>query len=226
MDTATVYIKVKKLRFHRQAFNRYDRGDNSSRQSIFEAFMNNEQTVNSASHGIKWGLIIGVVYAVFAILRHSVGASNPVYYSMLMFIGFAVVLVLLFICGSRLRRDNGGWIEMKEVFKAMFIAVLIFEAFFTITYFVYLKYINPGFFDTFMTTSETLLLQTRRPQSEIDQLMNTLEQSRDQIQNSSVFDLLKTYLYYVGITGLFAIIYAFILKRNPPIFDQDSNYKS
>lgn len=184
--------------------------------------MNNEQSVNSAAHGIRWGLIIGAVYAVFAVLRHSLGAANPVYYSLLMFIGFVVVLVLLFLCGLRLRRDNGGWIEMREVFKAMFIAVLIFEAIFTIAYFVYLKYINPGFFDTFMTNSENMLLQARRPQSEIDQLMRTLEQSRDQIQQSSVFDLLKTYLYYVGITGLFAIIFSFILKRKPPVFDQDT----
>lgn len=187
--------------------------------------MNNEQTVDSGSHGIKWGFIIGAVYAVFAVLRHSMGEKNPVLYSLLMFVGFVVVLGLLFLCGSRLRRENGGWIEMKEVFKTMFIAVLIFEAIYTITYFVYLKYINPGFFDAFMTSSENMLLEVKRPQSEVDQLMTTLEQSRDQIKNSSVFDLLKTYLYYVGITGLFAIIFSFILKRKPPVFDQDTYHQ-
>lgn len=182
--------------------------------------MNNEQTVNSGSHGIKWGLIIGAIYAFFVVIRHSLGAANPIYYSMLMFVGFVVAIVLLFFCGRTLRRNNGGWIEMKEVFKSMFIAVLIFEAFFTIAYFFYLRYINPGFFDAFMTSSENLLLAANRPQSEVDKLINTLEQSKDQIMTTSVFDLLKTYLYYVGITGLFAILFAFILRRKPPMFDQ------
>jgi hypothetical protein len=188
--------------------------------------MNNEQPLNTAAHGVRWGFLIGVIYAVFVILRHSVGGANPIYYSMLMFVSFFVVLILLFLCGSKLRKQHGGYIEMKEVFKAMFIAVLIFELFFTITYFVYLRYINPGFFDSFMTNSEELLLQAKRPQSEIDQLMKTIGDSKEQMRQSSVFDFLKTYLYYVGITGLFAIIFSFILKRKPPVFGEDNFIQS
>ncbi len=184
--------------------------------------MNNEQSINSGSHGLKWGLIIGVVYAIFVVLRHSIGAGNPIVYSMLMFVGFAVVLILLFICGSRLRKENGGWIEMREVFKAMFIAVLVFELFFTLSYFIYLKYINPGFFDAFRTNSENLMIEARRPQKEIDDLMSAMDQSRNQILRSSLLDFLKTYLYYVGITGLFAILFSFILRRKPPMFDQNN----
>jgi hypothetical protein len=188
--------------------------------------MTNEQTVNSGAHGLRWGLIIGVVYAIFVVLRHSLGAGNPIYYSMLMFAGYVAVLVLLFLCGTRLRRDNGGWIEMREVFKAMFIAVLIFEAFFTVTYFIYLKYIDPGFFETFRTNSENLLIAAKRPQKEIDDLITAMDASRDQIMNSSAFDLIKTYLYYVGVTGLFAILFAFIIKRKPPVFQQDNFHQS
>lgn len=188
--------------------------------------MNNEQTVNSGAHGTRWGLIIGVVYAIFVVLRHSIGASNPIYYSMLMFTGYVVVLVILFLCGIRLRRDNGGWIEMREAFKAMFIAVLIFEAFFTATYFIYLKYINPGFFDTFRTQSENLLIAAKRPQKEIDDLVSAMDVSREQILKSSAFDFIKTYLYYVGVTGLFAILFAFITKRKPPVFTQDQYNQS
>jgi hypothetical protein len=188
--------------------------------------MNNEQSVNSGAHGIKWGLMIGFVYAIFVVLRHSVGGGNPVYYSMLMFAGYTVVLVMLFFCGRQLRKQNGDWIEMKEVFKAMFIAVLIFELFFTITYFVYLKYINPGFFEAFRTNSENLLIEARRPQKEIDDLVAAMDLSRNQILNSNAFDFFKTYLYYVGVTGLFAIIFAFFLRRKPPVFQDNFEQSS
>lgn len=188
--------------------------------------MTNEQTVNSGTHGVKWGLIIGVVYAALVVLRHSLGARNPIYYSLLTVVGYVVMLILLYWSGRQLRNDAGGYIEMKEAFKGMFISVLIFEAIFTITYFVYLRYINPGFFDTFKTSSEAMLLTANRPQKEIDQLLTTMDQSKDQILHASVLDFLKTYLYYVGVTGLFALIFAFILKRKPPVFEQDNSYLS
>lgn len=184
--------------------------------------MNTEQTVNSGAQGLRWGLMIGVVYALFVVLRHSIGASNPLYYSLFMFLGYAIVLVMLFFCGRQLRQKNGGYIEMKEVFKSMFIAVLVFEFFFTVTYFVYLKYINPGFFDAFRTGSENLLIMANRPQKEIDQLMETMNQSKEQLLHASAFDFLKNYLYYVGITGLFALLFSFILKKNPPVYNQDN----
>lgn len=188
--------------------------------------MNNEQSVNSGTHGLKWGVMIGVIYAIFVVLRHSVGGANPVYYSMLMFAGYVIVLVMLFFCGRQLRKENGGWIEMKEVFKAMFIAVLIFEFFFTVTYFVYLKYINPGFFEAFRNNSEDLLIAARRPQKEIDDLTSAMDLSQKQIDQSNAFDFFKTYLYYVGVTGLFAILFAFILKRKPPVFDDNFDQPS
>lgn len=188
--------------------------------------MNTEQTVDSGSHGIRWGLIIGVVYALFVVLRHSLGASNPFYYTAFAFLGYMVVLTLLFICGRQLRQKNGGWIEMKEVFKTMFIAVLIFEAFFAVTYFVYLKYVNPGFFDTFRANSENLLIAAKRSQKEIDQLTSTMDASKEQILHASVFDFLKSYLYAVGVTGLFALIFSFILKRQPPVAEQDNFLQS
>ena len=188
--------------------------------------MNTEQTVSSGAHGLKWGLLIGAVYAVFVVLRHSIGASNPLYYSLFMFLGYAIVLILLFFCGRQLRQNNGGYIEMKEVFKSMFIAVLVLEFLFTITYFVYLKYINPGFFDSFRTSSESLLIMAKRPQKEIDQLMETMNASKAQLLHASPFDFLKNYLYYVGVTGLFALIFSFILKRNPPVYNQDNYLQS
>ena len=116
--------------------------------------MNNEQTVNSGSHGLKWGLIIGAVYAVLVFLRYSLGTSNVITFSFLTFLGFIGVLVLLFICGWQLRKQNGGWIEMKEAFKAMFIAVLLFEFFFMVVTVVYLKYIEPNFFEKIRTCTE------------------------------------------------------------------------
>lgn len=180
--------------------------------------MNNEQEVSSSSHGIKWGLIIGAIYAALVFLRYGTGAGNPILFSMFTIIGYIAVLILLFYCGFQLRKQNGGWIEMKEAFKAMFIAVLIFEFIFSVATFIYLKYLDPSFFDKLKTSTETMLNAARQSQGEIDKVLEDMEMLSQQSKNMGVFDFLKTYLYYVGITGLFALIFSFIIKRKPNVF--------
>lgn len=188
--------------------------------------MNNEQTVNSASHGVRWGLLIGAVYAVLLFLRFYLGASSFITFSGLTFVGYITVLVLLFFCGYQLRKANGGWIEMKEVFKGMFIAVLIFEFIYMAFTFIYLKYIDPHFFDKLRSSTETILLATKQPQSDIDKALESMELMKKQALEMGAFDFIRSYLTYVGVTGLFALIFSFILRRNPPVVNQDNYFQS
>jgi hypothetical protein len=45
---------------------------------------------------------------------------------------------------------------------------------------------------------------------------------QQQSKGIGVFDIFKTYLYSVGTTGLFALLFAFIIKRKPPLYEQDN----
>jgi hypothetical protein len=187
--------------------------------------MNNEQTVNSSSHGLKWGLIISAVYLVLLFLRYYLGASSFLYFFGLTFVGYTAVLILLFMCGYRHRSENGGWVEMKDVFKSMFIAVLLFEFAYMLFTFVYLKYIDPAFFDKLRTSTEEVLLAAKQSQSDSDKILNNIDLMKEQSKNMGVFDFLRSYLTYVGITGLFALLFSFILKRQPPVFREDNSYQ-
>lgn len=184
-----------------------------------------EPSVNSGSHGVKWGLIISGVYALLLFLRFFLGASSFLAFSGLTFAGYITVLILLFVCGYQLRKQNGGWIEMKEAFKAMFIAVLIFEFVYLVFTFVYLKYIDPDFFDKLRNSTENILLQTHQPQSDIDKALESMDAMKRQSQSMGAFDFIRSYLTYVGITGLFAVVFSFILKKNPPAFDRDNSFQ-
>src|SRR5688500_16587410 len=99
-----------------------------------------ESTINK--HGVKWGLIISVVYCAFLYMRYQVGETSPMIFGGLAFVGFVIVLVLMLVSGFQLRKKLGGFIELKQAFKALFIAVLIFELAYAIFNFIYLKYIN------------------------------------------------------------------------------------
>ena len=179
------------------------------------------QEANSGSHGVRWGIIIGIVYCLFLALRFSIGGGNAGIFGILTFVGLVTVLILLFICGIQFRKKNGGHLEMKEAFKTMFIAVLIFEFFFTVFSVVYLKYIDPGFFDRFRLSTENLLNMANQPQAESDKILQGIDDWATQARSLNVFDILKTYLYNVAMIGLFALIFSLIIKRKQPPFQED-----
>jgi hypothetical protein len=181
------------------------------------------QKENSGPHGVKWGLIIGLAYCVLLYLRFSLGAKNAGIFGLLTFSGFVIVIVLTLFCGLNFRSKNGGFVQMKDAFKTMFIAVLIFEFFYSLFSLLYLRYIDPGFFEKFRTSTENLLLMAKQSQSDNDKILAGVDDWAAQARNLNVFDFLKSYLYNVAITGFFALLFAFIIKRKPSPFHQENS---
>lgn len=172
------------------------------------------------AHGIKWGIIIGLVYCVLLLLRYNLGISNPIKFSLLTFMGYIIVLVMLLVSGFQLRKQMGGFLELKDAFKAMFVSVLIFEFIYAVFNFIYLKYVNPNFFYQLRDATETLLENSKQSPATIKKTLDSIDV--DAPSKMTIFDLLKSYLFYVAITGIFAFIFALIVKRKRDIFeDQD-----
>lgn len=180
------------------------------------------QQDNSSAHGIKWGVIIGLVYFLLLFLRFRLGADNATYFGLFTFVGFIVALILLFLCGYNYRKKAGGFVQMKDAFKTMFIAVLIFELFYSVFTLIYLKYIDPRFFEKFRNSTERIMLVIKQPQADTDKILAGIDQWAEGAKNLNVFDFLKTYLFNVATTGLFALIFSFILKRKQPFFPQEN----
>src|SRR5688572_7448596 len=117
------------------------------------------QKETNVAHGLRWGMIIGVVYCIFLFLRYSQGEKNPMMFGLWTFIGFATVLVLLLISGLKRRKALSGYIELRDAFQTMFMAVLGFEFLYMAFNFLYLKFINPDFFPNFKIAMENFLEQ-------------------------------------------------------------------
>jgi hypothetical protein len=55
------------------------------------------QQETNVSFGIKWGVLIGVVYSVLLLLRYTTGATNPIMLGLWAFVGYLAVFFLIFI---------------------------------------------------------------------------------------------------------------------------------
>jgi len=184
------------------------------------------QHQSNISHGVKWGIIIGFIYSVFLLLRYGTGATNPILLALWAFLGYAIVLVILLISGFQLRKKNGGFIELKEAFKILFLSVLIFELFYALFNFIYLKYVNPNFFQTLKESTEALLQKSNQSQEKIDEMLDKMDVQA--AANTNFLDVVKSYLISISISGVFALIFALIIKRrkDPFLTQQDSSLQS
>ena len=181
------------------------------------------QQESQISHGVKWGIIIGFVYSILLLIRYTTGASNPIMLGIWSFLGYSIVLVLLLISGFQLRKKSGGFIELKQVFKILFLSVLIYELFYAVFNFIYLKYVNPEFFHTLRNSTEELLQKSNQPQEKIDEMLEKMDEQAS--ANMNIFDVLKSYLISISISGIFALIFALIIKkRKDPFLTQQDNF--
>jgi len=174
------------------------------------------QKENNVSYGLKWGLIIGAVYCVFLYLRYSQGNVNPMNFALWTFVGYVAVLILLLICGFQRRKGFGGYIEIKDAFQTMFVAVLGFEFIYMAFNFLYLKFIDPHFFENFRNAMEALLEKNNVSQEQINKQLEGLDKNAS--KNMNLGSSLTMFAFSIMISGIFALIFALIVKRKKPPF--------
>ncbi len=174
------------------------------------------QQESHTSHAVKWGIIIGFVYAVMLWLRYSMGADNPIMLGLWTMVGYIIVLVLMLVSGFKLRKNNGGFIEFREIFKYLFITVLIFELFYAAFNYIYLTYIDPEFFTKVKAATETMLLNANESQDKIDEMLEKMD--TDAAANMNLVSVLKSYLVSIAISGIFALIFSLIIKKKKDPF--------
>src|SRR5215207_2873451 len=161
------------------------------------------QKENNVSFGLRWGLIIGAVYCLFLFLRYSQGNGNPMNFALWTFLGYVVVLILLFLCGINRRKKSGGYIELKDAFQTMFVAVLGFEFIYMAFNFLYLKFIDPHFFENFRNAMEAFLEKNNVSQEQINKQLESFD--KDSVKNMNLGSSFTTFAFSIMISGIFAL---------------------
>src|SRR5215213_6956332 len=175
------------------------------------------------SHGVKWGTIIGFIYCLLLFLRYSQGGKNPLLLGLYTFVGFAIVMVLLLVCGLQRKKQLGGFIELKDAFQTMFVCVICFEIFYTAFNFIYLKYINPDFFQTFKNSIADTMARNHIEQGKIDEAVNKIDTQA--AKNMNLGTSFLSFAYSIVVSGVFALIFAVIIKKKKDHFQiQKDNF--
>lgn len=169
--------------------------------------------------GIKWGVIIGLLYVVILYYRWNT-ANNFMKFGLISFFGFAIVLAAMFIEASQVRKLNGGYIEIKLLFKTLFISVLIFEFLYALYNFIHLTYIDPNVVERMKEGMQEMMDKFGDNVKDSDR-EKALAKFDEMKKATELPRLIKGYLSSVAMSGVFALLVAAIMKKKKPVFAEN-----
>ena len=172
----------------------------------------------NVSTGVTYGVIIGLIYVVILFARWSV-ATNLIKFGLFSFLGYLVILGLLFYEAFQRRKLNEGFIDLKSLFQTLFISVLIFEFFYAVYTYIHLTYIDPTVGDRMMQGMEEMFEKVGDQMSDADK-DKAMERMGDIKRATELPQMIKSYFSSVAISGIFSLIISAIVKKKKPVFEE------
>jgi len=172
--------------------------------------------MNSSSKysiGTRWGLLIGLVYMVLLFFRYHFSSSNPIFIGVFAMISYLIILTLFLITGMARKKELGGYGELREIFRSIFIAILITELCYMLFNLIYFKWIDPAFWSKFSAASLPYMQKAGWTQDQIDEKIKSF---KDLGQQTNPMGLVKGFGTNVVVDSIFGLIFAALLRRKKP----------
>jgi hypothetical protein len=163
---------------------------------------------------LRFGWITGILYAVLLYLRYRFFASNPRQFGLSALIFYVLILFMYLFTGIARKKELGGYAEVKEIFQSIFIVILITEIVFVVFNLIYLKWIDPLFWENFKATATNFYEHQKMTVAEKEQAMEGL---KDVDQQTTPIGLLRGYGYSIIVDSLFGFSIAAILRKKNPV---------
>lgn len=119
-------------------------------QNTFEV---NPQKPSASALGLKMGIITALVYVILLLLRYMFLSYNPMVFTGSMIISYFVILFFYGITARQRRKDLGGFADIRDLFGAVFICILITEVVYCLFNYIYLNYIDPNYVAAFQQST-------------------------------------------------------------------------
>lgn len=175
------------------------------------------QPISKYKTGVRFGLIIGLVYAVLLFLRYKFFAGSPLSIGIFAMVSYLVVLILYLFAGSSRKKELDGYADFKDIFQTIFISILITEAVYVIFNAVYLTYFDPSFFDNLKVVTRNFLEKKGLSQDQIDSQMKAFGDANKEM---TPWGLIKGYGTWVIVDSIVGMIYSSILRKKKDILQE------
>jgi disulfide bond formation protein DsbB len=163
---------------------------------------------------LKMGLLIALVKIIISTVSYQFFLGSWGMTMFLSFLSFAAGVVLLCVTGIQQRKARGGFINIREAFQSIFVAVLVLATLTFLYDIIYMTYIDPGMVDRIKESSIAFAEKMGAGQEKLDEMAESFEtQSLDKMSIGKQFlSFLSTVVWY----SIIGFICAAIIKKKKP----------
>ena len=166
---------------------------------------------------LTYGLLLGIIYIVIT-TAVTIFLPKMILFYCLKFIGYVIYMVLAGIFAGMIRKANGGYMEFREVFGAIFIMLLVAGLMSFIYNYIYILYIDTHYMEKVKQSTITFMEKFNTPQDKMDEALKKFD---EQVAESKTFHLGKNMMAYCGgllMDCLFGLIVCAAVRRKRPEF--------
>lgn len=180
---------------------------------------NYEQTegVNVKSHAIKWGIILGVVSVILALLVYIMDITLMADWKYLV-LSLVISIGILIYAGLELRKQNGGTLPFKSAFIYSFLTLIIAGVISTIFSILLFTVIDPGvaevITDASIDKAEAMMESFGMDDDAIEEAL--VQAREDTADKFTVGGMMLQFVYSIIGYAIFSLIIGAIIKRNRP----------
>ncbi|MBS1584886.1 MAG: DUF4199 domain-containing protein [Bacteroidetes bacterium] len=177
--------------------------------------------VNQNKQALTYAIILSIVVLIINTIQNMFLINSFFGFYGSKILGYVIFVVLMGVFAVQFRKANGGFIEFKEVFKYLFIMILITELVYFVYTFIYFKYIDPQFLEKMKQATLNYMEKANVPSEQLDKTSDSFDQQiKEAAKGIQIGKTLLNYFWFVILDSLFALIVSAIVKRKRPMFDE------
>jgi hypothetical protein len=167
---------------------------------------------------LTYGLILGLVYMVIT-TGVNMSVNGMIIYFGLKTLAYVLYMVILGLFAGRIRKANGGYIELREVFGAVFIMLFVAGAIIFIYNYIYMYYIDADFLNKIKASTLAFLEKSNAPDDKLDESMANFDKQIAEAKAVNIGKSLLNFLEGLVLDCLFGLVVSLIIKKPRPMFD-------
>jgi hypothetical protein len=181
--------------------------------------MENITTAQRNKMAVTFGLLLALIHIVIT------SGINLMVHSFFLFNGMKVVAYLLYfvimaIFATRIKKANGGYIEFRELFGAIFIMVIISGLLTYLYTYVYINVIDTDFMNKLKASTVAFMEKNKVPDDRIEQTVQSFDKQIAEAKTLNLGKNLMNFLQTIVMDSLFGLLVCLAVKKSRPVFQQ------
>jgi len=169
------------------------------------------------SHVVKWGLIIGIIGIILALVIYMIDVKMMVGFTYIL-LSLGISIALIIYAGIEWRKSTGGFLTFKNAFLVTFFTLVVAGLLGTVFNFLLFNVIDTELGETLTDASieqaERIMERFNMPEDQMDE---ALEKARDDAEGRfSIGGQLMGFVYALFIYAFIALIVSLIIKKKNP----------